>query len=179
MNIFVTSPSALIASRDLDDVRLRKMILETAQMCATAFREGWNINTTYKSSHKNHPCNVWARKTPANLYWLIDYGLLLHEEYKFRWPGKTHKSGHELKELDRVYIDCFEDLHSCEETPFANCARRTDQGIDFTHIPNVHEAYRLYLNARWALDKRQPKWTRRGPPDWLEETLKQKALENA
>jgi hypothetical protein len=166
MNIFVTSPVIAVSAIVLDDVRLNKMILETAQMCATALREGWGINTTYKTSHKNHPCNVWARKCPANLNWLIEYGLALYDEKIFR-SGKDHKSGKELQLLKSIFSEKFPDMSSAMTvSPFANCARRKDMNLDFTHLP-VHEAYKHYLNARWDLSVKTPaKWTNRDVPEW-------------
>lgn len=166
MNIFATSPYDTVAARDLDDVRLRKMILETAQLVATALRERFQLDTQYKSTHKNHPCNVWARESTGNLQWLIDYGLLLHYESITRF-GKTHKSGEVLGDQASLFA-AFCSVHENTKedmTPFANCARRTDLDLDFTHLP-VHDAYRAYLNARWALDKKRPKWTNTHPPAW-------------
>jgi len=143
------------------------MILETAQMCATALRERWGIDTGYKPSHKNHPCNVWARETPANLMWLIEYGLCLYDEYRYRWEGKVHKSGQKLEKLFVIALGEFSHLNEWGMiTPFANCARRSDQGIDFTHMEDTYEAYRQYLNCRWDNDKRKPKWTNRKAPEW-------------
>ncbi len=167
VNIFVTDQNPEIAAKHLDDVRLRKMILETAQMCATALRERWGIATTYKSSHKNHPCNVWARETPANLMWLLEYGLCLYNEYRYRWEGKTHKSGQELERLFGIaFAEFFQSPEWGMITPFVNCARRSDQNINFTHMEDTHDAYRQYLNCRWDNDKREPKWTNRGAPEW-------------
>lgn len=135
-------------------------------MVATALRERFGLDTQYKSTHKNHPCNVWARESAGNLQWLIDYGLWLHEESITRF-GKTHKSGEVLGDqasLFAAFCSVHENMRE-DMTPFPNCARRTDMDLDFTHLP-VHEAYRAYLNARWARDKRQPKWTNTSPPEW-------------
>ena len=38
-------------------------------------------------------------------------------------------------------------------TPFVNCARNKNLGIDFTHL-EVHLAYRSYLVARWRSQMR-------------------------
>ncbi len=44
-------------------------------------------------------------------------------------------------------------------TPFVNCARANDLGIDFTDINNVHEAYFAYINARWDMDTISLTWS--------------------
>lgn len=167
MNIFVTSAFSRASAEALDDVRLRKMILETAQMAATALRERFGIESQYKTTHKNHPCNKWAREATYNLHWLIVHGLDLSIEYTYRF-GKTHKSSlvlHEQWELfSRIVYDemkIFEEM-----TPFQNSAR--NDRFDFTHLP-VPDSYRCYLNAKWTADKKPPKWTRRGPPIWADE----------
>lgn len=166
MNIFATSEMYRLACRDLDDLRLGKMVLETAQLVSTALRIRFNIDTYYRSTHINHPCNIWARESMGNLRWLIRYGQSLHDEFISR-KGKCHKSGLVLDQMWDTYNKIVETHDDAFEpmTPFANCARRKDMNLDFTHLP-VHAAYRAYLNARWALDKKRPKWTNTNPPTW-------------
>lgn len=168
MNIFATSFDHRASAQDLDDLRLCKMVTETAQMVATALRERFNVDTEYRSTHKNHPCNVWARQSAGNLKWLIRYGIELHGEFIHR-RGKVHKAG---LVLDRQMLAFNHLVDSCDNTdepmtPFPNCARRLDLGLDFTHLP-VHVAYRAYLNARWAIDKKRPKWTNTEMPYWAD-----------
>jgi len=63
MNIFVVSPDTMECAKALDDLRLNKMIIETAQLLSTAMRvQGYTGNDIYKSTHVNHPCAVWARR---------------------------------------------------------------------------------------------------------------------
>tara|TARA_R100001443_G_scaffold10317_1_gene19859 strand:- start:12624 stop:13055 length:432 start_codon:yes stop_codon:yes gene_type:complete len=68
------------------------MILETAQMLSTAHHEldGENaVEGIYKSTHKNHPSNIWVRENYGNYQytWELLYHLL--EQYKIRYK-KTH-----------------------------------------------------------------------------------------
>lgn len=161
MNIFVSDPCPIKSAQNLDDKRVIKMILESAQMLCTALHEhGHSHIAKYKATHKNHPCNIWARENQANYNWLYIHFIALSEEYTHR-TGKIHKS----------YKDCSVDLakgmtllRAGELTPFANCAARKDMDIDYKHLPDVHEAYRLYLIDRWANDKLTPKWTKRNRP---------------
>lgn len=46
-----------------------------------------------------------------------------------------------------------------ELTKFPNCAARKEEGIDYTHLDDVFEAYQLYMNDRWDTAKRTLKWT--------------------
>ena len=63
MNIFVPYPDSMKCAEALDDLRLNKMILETAQLLSTAARFHGYVGNVYGSTHINHPCSVWARQT--------------------------------------------------------------------------------------------------------------------
>ena len=43
-------------------------------------------------------------------------------------------------------------------SPFPNCTRNKELGIDYRSNPNVFLAYQMYLNDRWDNDKRKPTW---------------------
>jgi len=64
MNIFVTDPSFYKSAIALDDRRLIKMILETAQLLSGAVRlkSVFVPSILYKLTHENHPCAIWARE---------------------------------------------------------------------------------------------------------------------
>ena len=67
MNIFVISQNPDECAQALDDLRLNKMILETAQLLSTAIRfHGYTGNLAYKATHINHPCSIWARTSRGN-----------------------------------------------------------------------------------------------------------------
>lgn len=167
MNIFVPSPSPVLSAEALDDVRLRKMNIETAQMLCTALRlrHGYN-DVPYKNTHANHPLVKWLLSSNGNIQWLYKNGVALFSENKFR-SGKEHASG--LVTLSLAPL--ISSLEPEPLQPFVNCARNKSLGIDYTDIEDVHEAYRLYMSERWLNDKRMPLWTRRGPPDWAAEAL--------
>jgi len=53
------------------------------------------------------------------------------------------------------------------ETPFLNMARSTAKDLDYSHMPDVHAAYREYVSFQWKhLDKRPCVWTRRISPSF-------------
>jgi hypothetical protein len=162
MNIFAVDKDVHLCARALDDKRLVKMTLETAQIMCTAMQHyGWP-DTVYKPTHENHPVVLWAKASPHNLSWVRNYLEALGFEYILRF-GKTHKSYKDTMRERRELIG-FGSMG--QATEFANCTRRNGFGVDFRHVTPVTEAYKLYLNARWKNDKREPKWTDREPPSW-------------
>lgn len=154
MNIFVTSSNPEISAQNLDDKRVIKMAVESAQMLSTAQRYYGN-QVGYKACFVNHPCNIWVRKNISNYWWLYLHYESLLKEYTRRF-GKYHASGRFVAELSNITrlpnVDKQED--------FCNCSF-------FKDMENVIEAYRLTMKAKWAMDKREPTWTNGGRPEWL------------
>jgi len=166
MNIFAVSRHPRKCARALDDKRLNKMILETAQiMCAVLNeREGSQV-TPYRTSHANHPITKWAASSDDNMRWLYDLGMAYGEEIQYRF-GRKHACQLVIEGLTFRW-PWLEDAPEfmCKEVEFYNGARHKGLDLDFTHLP-VHEAYRQYLKVRWPGDKRKPVWTNRKKPHW-------------
>lgn len=167
MNIFYTNANPELAARDLDDVRLNKMILETAQIISTVFRSlGSDHVALYKSTHENHPCTLWAGQTRANLDWLIKYLQALHNEWRFRRDDPfgvhhTHKSGAMVALFRQQFRRWSPEGEGWTEPP--NCSRYPDH-------TNLIQAYRHTLAAKWLEDvgkDRAPTWNVRGRPLWV------------
>lgn len=155
MNIFVIDPDPWACAVALDDLRLNKMILETAQLLSTAMRmQGYSSDTIYKSTHVNHPCAVWARTNASNYMWLLVYLSHLLYEKNYR-TGKTHKTNSIYSEL----CNGTQLMPPGNLTPWPNCTPNK-------HISDIHEAYCVTLTDKWANDKRPPKWTNRARPTW-------------
>jgi hypothetical protein len=163
MNIFITSPDPIKCAEYLDDKRVVKMVLESTQMLCTALNElaGKQV-APYKSTHKNHPCNVWLRKSPSNYFWLYNHATALCEEYTKRY-NKKHKCHSILEEqlcpydgrnICHKYYGQFQSMR----TDFPNCARNNLLRVDYSREPDVFLAYQKYLNDRWDTDKRTPTW---------------------
>jgi hypothetical protein len=155
MNIFVTSPCPVESAKFLDDKRVNKMILESAQMLSTAINEN-GLVAPYKSTHKNHPANAWARETRSNWFWLYKHYIALCEQYT-KTTGKIHKTSL-LKDtlLEQSYC-----IPNGELTPFVNCAANLEKNLNFKQVENVFDAYTLYLKERWKHDKLTPTWKNR------------------
>lgn len=161
MNIFVVDPSPLTSAKwlwDRDFKRANKMILESTQMLCTALNVVHNDKVTpYRSTHINHPCNVWVREVYGNWYWLLRYVEALAYEFEVS-KGRKHKCESVLWNIvsptiskRHVFPDYNLPYSSITTTPFVNCARNTKLGLDFTHLP-VFDAYKQYLEAKWRLE---------------------------
>jgi hypothetical protein len=154
MNIFATYECPEKSANFLDNKRMVKMILESAQMLSGALR--WHEvdnDNLYKQSHINHPCSIWVRESRANYQWLLNHFIALCNRYSIVY-GKIHKCEEKLP-LFKQYVKILPDKN---QSPFVNCAANKSLNMDFKHIKDTHLAYREYLKARWALDKTTPKF---------------------
>ena len=90
MNIFYLDENPKLAATMLCDQHIRKMQIESAQMCCTAH---WETGGTapYKRAHKNHPSTIWTRQSIQHYIWLVEHGLEICREFTKRY-GKRHKT---------------------------------------------------------------------------------------
>lgn len=144
MNIFVTSSCPRESAEVLDDKRVIKMILESAQMLSTAMHVN-GLNAPYKPTHKNHPCTIWTRTSKKNYLWLYDHFIALMEQYSSRY-GKTHKCAM----YKHIFVEAAEHMPDGELTAFPNCTPHKDM--------EVISAYRRTMKEKWQADKRKPTW---------------------
>jgi hypothetical protein len=155
MNIFVTNQCPIKSAQYLDDKRVVKMVLETAQLLCNAHHAAGSpiCNQLYKRTHYNHPCSVWVRQTTGNYLWTLSHFKALLEEYRLRYK-KVHKCKQLLPLLELVPRDNT----GIELTPFANCAANLSLGLSFKYVKDTCNAYKQYLQARWKTDVRTPTW---------------------
>jgi hypothetical protein len=90
MNIFYIHPDPIKAALDLADDHIRKMQIESAQMCCTTH---WETGSTapYKRAHWNHPSTIWTRQSIQHYRWLVKHGLEICNEFVKRY-SKQHKT---------------------------------------------------------------------------------------
>jgi hypothetical protein len=160
MNIFAFSADPWECALWLDDVRKNKMILETAQLLSSAVAindPSW-ASKVYRPTHLGHPCAKWAMASRYNFHWLLDYMECLGKQFG------NHKSLDYTKVFNDYYVLGW--FPSIAQTPFPNCAANSDLGISFKHVPDVHEAYRLYINERWKRDTIKLSWVKGEEPPW-------------
>ena len=164
MNIFATNICPITSAYNLDDKRLIKMVIESAQLLSTAIFLNSNIvhHDIYKPTHQKHPCTIWASLNRTNWDWLFEHFQSLCSEYTFRY-NKKHKTAQLVLTLAEYskYLP-----HSSKITPFPNCTKSKTLQVDFTNITDTHEAYQKYLTTKWQYDQVKPKWTNRSAPIW-------------
>lgn len=164
MNIHFFNPDPIINANYLDDRRRNKMIIENLQMMSAAldrhgvgdqFKPLANSGKPYRVSHKNHPSTLWAGDSRSNLLWLCGYTEALYARYR-RSGGKAYMSI--PFNLARVREGALR-LPEKGLTEFVNCARSKELGIDYTHVSNVFDAYKLYMDNRWSVDTIKLTWS--------------------
>ncbi len=152
MNIFVLDKNINKCVQYHADQHVIKMILEYAQMLCTVLNET-GVKAPYKSTHKKHPCTLWAGSSLSNWQWLKNLGLALNEEYKFRYnKEKNHKSAEIIMQLPEPTIP------DIGLTEFAQAMPE-----EYRVKGDAVQAYRnfyIYDKSRFA------KWTKRPVPQW-------------
>ena len=173
MNIFVTDPDPVISAQTLCDKHVVKMVLESAQMLSTAWREPNDLRSSefsskyadehelYKTAHPNHPCSIWVRQARENYKWLYRHFVALCDEYTHRY-GKSHASARLKGPLMWRPFKPSALLDAIEE-PYGFVLAMPDE----YKSDDVFDSYRNYLInekqhfAKWEKDpSRKPTWWR-------------------
>jgi len=167
MNIFLTDPDPAACAQALDDVRVSKMLVETAQLLSTSLRlAGVEDAGIYKSTHVAHPCSKWAAASRGNFCWLVEHGLELAREYEFRTEHRRHHKS------EGVVETCAALRANIATGP---CEFNFNSS-EFVVTPDVDVflAYRLTMINKWRYKdpltlKNRLKWSFRGAPAWKRE----------
>ena len=155
MNIFVLDTCPTIAAQMQVDKHVVKMPLECAQMLSTVHRQyGSDDVQLYKSTHKHHPCTLWAATSRANYAWLFDHFRALNDEYKYRY-GNTHLSWLKLRD---VLAEPPAQMRDDDPTPFAQA-----MPDEYKHDDAVVAYRAYYINEKANLLT----YTKRDQPTWL------------
>ena len=162
MNIFATSYNPVQCALWLDDKRVVKMCLETAQMLSTGIHIcGGDTSGIYKPTHVNHPSNVWARQTQGNYEWLCKHGVALCRVYK-----AVYLKDHKCLPIINKCLSLISCIPEGSLTEFANCAANLDYKLSYKQEKDVTLAYKKYLTKRWEYDTKRPTWFGRQIPKW-------------
>ena len=167
MNIFVLDNNPVKAAQAIDCVRVPKMVVESAQMMASAVRR-WGATDDvmpltktsgkpYRGGYKFHPCTVWAGDTFGNFSWLAIHAMGLCREYEQRF-GKKHACADPITTLWNVGIDWVGDDH-LTITPFAQA-----MPDEYKH-ENAVTAYRAYYHSK-IHSAGGVHYRHTSPPDW-------------
>ena len=170
MNIFVLDEDPVQAARYLDDVRLPKMCVESAQMMASALRRHGatdeqmpltKAGKPYRGGYKHHPCTVWAGDSRANFVWLALHAIELCKEYTRRFD-KEHACYGPINHMARMWKTAkFEENYM---TPFAQAMPDEYKSDD-----DVVKAYRSYYKSK-EYSKGGVRYIRADVPTWWEVT---------
>lgn len=172
MNYFPFDPDPLLSARALDDKRLRRV-----------FQEAVMVSAEYQRARIPERENPYPKKMPMPQA-LMDW--LLRDTSRALWFSAWT---HALLQCNIERFGCgvgqwqatekylrlsirTRALDSGVTIPpsFVNLARSQAKGLDYTHIEDVHVAYRQYVAHQWRIvDKRAVVWTEHGAPSWLED----------
>jgi len=174
MNIFVLDEDPYASARMMCDKHIPKMVVESAQMMASALRRHGATDedmpltksgTPYKGGYQHHPCTVWAGENQENFDWLADHAYKLLSEYWKRFD-KEHACTEPIIHMYNMELD----LPEGELTPFALAMpdeyRPRGSSDDILYMEaegnDAVEAYRRYYHS-----KTFAKWEKGTPaPDW-------------
>ena len=161
MQVFVTDKYPRQSAKNLDDGRISKMIVESAQLLSMAVYITrphlyiLHMSELYRPYNLNHPIiKDWLIKSTDKQMWLLDHLKYLLEEYQTRFDNKReHKTTDCYHALTVIYSG--EKLkYDIDNLKFFNFAKRDSMGIDYTDIKCPIKAYQLYLNHRWEISER-------------------------
>lgn len=169
MNVFATHGNPVASAAVLDDLRVNKMLVETAQILCTAAHICFaDCSGLYKSTHATHPCVLWAATTHGAATWLLEHAQALEAERQLAKPKQVHRSLRYAVlahlRLERVGAPCAT-LPSGVVMRFADCS-----GIPEEFSSSVHERYRECMRRKWRAAQtagRPPRWGGdRAAPSW-------------
>jgi len=196
MNIFYLDHDPVKSAEYHLDKHVVKMVIEYAQLLSTAHRildgkqiivekyvngslparyrkvKRWQLedphmdSTIYLAAHVNHPSSVWTRAHAVNYKFLYELFCATCDEYTYRY-GKVHSTDAKLREaLKQSPKNILMDNKTriwLGPTP----AMPDECKIDGDHLAS----YRKYY-----IDKKvnMAKWTKRQPPQWFIEGIKEK-----
>ena len=162
MNIFYLDSTPELCARYHCDKHVIKMILETAQILSTVINGKLGEQPLlYKSTHKHHPCVLWAGETQANFNWLLQLLYELNAEYKYRW---NRRSDHNSFIVIQHYIEtnggAIPLISDNWHLTFPALAMPKFCKVE----NNAVASYRNYYNLE---KKHIHKWTNREIPEWI------------
>lgn len=149
MQVFITNPNNLIESaQSLDDLRLRKQIVEIAQLLNIRANEV--MFDLKKQGHQSHPIYNHYKN---NMKFLIEYLEELNEEYIFRF---------------NKYPITYWTLEGFKNTLYQFVVFGTPAYIKGKDIEKTQVGlrYRKLLIEKWNNDIKEPKWTNRNVPQF-------------
>lgn len=170
MNIFYTSTDPYECAKHLDDKRLNKMIVESAQILSTVARlslpqEQCDFLKVYKATHIHHPCVKWAASSLANFNLLENILTSYILEYKYRFD-KLHGCRQVHLAVNAAGMALWPNTPSYS-MGFATEPPKCFHPLVPRDLPAT-KGYQETLRLKWVNDVREPKWTKRDKPFFAE-----------
>ena len=163
MNIFYIDSDPKVAARQLVDDHIRKMQIESAQMLCTTFHH-YGIDAPYKKAHYNHPSTKWVRESIYHVYWLLEHGLEICDEFVIRY-GKEHAT---RKVLEWVNENLYLLDNKIPTTPFV--APPQCMPDEYKRVDAI-DAYReFYIKDKIGIKKLNYNKLN-NTPEWIKESL--------
>ena len=165
MNIFVLDENPITAAVMMCDKHIPKMVVESAQMMASAVRRHGATDDVmpltkagkpYKGGYAHHPCTVWAGDTFGNFAWLADHAMGLLVEYTSRF-GKVHACADPISELWSIGTSVYDDP-ILSVTPFA--LAMPDEYLNGDAVKAYRDYYHSKTFAKWEKGTPVPDWWR-------------------
>lgn len=154
MNIFFLDRNPIRAARYHCDKHVPKMVLESAQIMCTVLH-GMGYEVTYRPTHRNHPCTIWAGKSKENFLWLYHLAKHLNEEWQIRFfHSRNHKSFDVIRSLPTP---------KCTEFKLRGFTYPALAMPDDCKTDDPVESYRNYYRKYKA---EMASWSRCPVPDW-------------
>lgn len=138
MQVFVTSDDPARCAKFLDDRRLNKSILESAQLLSNAIQLSGGPQIL-RPTHLNHPLTRWTMVL-SHANWLYEYfhHALNQKAWRFNKP-------HSYERLRKPLFDGLKYIsHSSTFVDFVNCT-------PYKQLP-IFKAYHECLNDKWIKD---------------------------
>jgi len=172
MNIFRLSDCPIEAAKFMQDLHIRKQVVETAQLLANSYATKQldcapktQLGNVRRYSHVHHPISKWVGQSYPNFLWTLAHAKELSREFDFRF-GKEH--------FCQGFIDwCLNELpHTVPTAP------STEQPQCFKAYPQCvvpHDPVAGYRNYYKVAKKSfdiggkivHATWTRRDVPEWF------------
>jgi hypothetical protein len=160
MNIFYIHTDPIIAAQQLADDHIRKMQIESAQMCCTAHWETGS-EAPYKRAHKNHPSTIWTRQSIQHYNWLVEHGLEICREFEIRY-GKPHAT-------KKVLEWCKENKPNLPDNGFTAPPKCMPEEF---RVEDTIESYKnFYTNDKVKVKKLDWKKIPSRKPNWVQNNL--------
>ena len=122
-----------------------------------------------RPTHRGHEVTKWVAHSLENWLWTYAHFRALADEKVHRYPDRPFHATWLKCQAAEIHELAHAVMPRRGRSPFVNFARNDNKGLDFRSVPDVHDAYCLYLLKRWETDARPPRWTNRRRPEWASE----------